>query len=80
MTVTAGDKRSEGCGGVSLVTRPFGVCFFFSRVAGPCLLAQVLHLQNKQVIVASATVILLPPSALLCLCVYSCLLGGFYPG
>lgn len=32
--------------------------------ASPCLLAQVLHLQNKQVIVVSTTVVLLPPPAL----------------
>lgn len=41
-------------------------------------MAQVLHLQNKQVIVGSATTASLPPSAqnaLLCLHVF-CLIGG----
>lgn len=52
-----------------------------SMVASPCLLAQVLHLQNKQVIVVSTTVVSLPPSApfaQLCLCFYSCLLDWRY--
>lgn len=42
-------------------------------IAGPCLRTQVLHLQNKRVIVVSTSVSLLPPSAPPCLCIYSCL-------
>lgn len=59
------------------------VCCLLLMVAGLCLLAQVLHLQNKQVIVVPTTVISLPPSApstllsLLCLYCYFCLAGVF---
>lgn len=66
------ETKVSGLLRVIVDTELFGVCLWC------CLLAQVLHLQNKQAIVVSATVVSLPPSAqsaLLGLCIYSFLPG-----
>lgn len=64
------DLSARGLCRTVVDTGMFGVCFGWRLV---CLLAQVLHLQNKQVIVVSTTVVSLPPSALSALRSLPCL-------
>lgn len=81
LEIYSDNKRSESLSvwGLHGVVVDTGMVWcLLLMVASSYLQAQVLHLQNKQVIVVSTTALSLPPSAQsarLCLCLYSCVLG-----